>query len=154
MLQNIRDGVQGTLAKVIVAIIAIPFAAFGIDAFFTGGVPEVAIVNGEEITEPQLLQSIEMRRRMLIGQMGEDFDAALLEDSALRQPVLDSLIDRTLMKQLADDQGLAVSEAMINRIILADESFHEDGKFSQQRYESLLRSSGFIRQNYTVDHCL
>ena len=143
MLQNIRDGVQGTLAKVIVAIIAIPFAAFGIDAFFTGGVPEVAIVNGEEITEPQLLQSIEMRRRLLIGQMGEDFDASLLEDAALRQPVLESLIDRTLMKQLADDQGLAVSESMINSIILADESFHEEGKFSQQRYENLLRSSGF-----------
>ena len=89
MLQNLRDSLQGTLAKVIVAIIAIPFVAFGIDAFFTGGTPDVAIVNGAEITEPELLQALELQRRRLINQAGDEFDATLLDDALLRGPVLE-----------------------------------------------------------------
>ena len=94
MLQNIRDKTQGTLAKIILALIVIPFAAFGIDAFFTGGVPEVARVNGEAVTEPELAQNIELERRRLLAQMQDSVDAALLDEARLKGPVLESLIDR------------------------------------------------------------
>ena len=50
MLQNIRDKLQGTVAKVIIALIAVPFAVFGIDAFFSGSAPDAARVNGEAIS--------------------------------------------------------------------------------------------------------
>lgn len=142
MLQKIRDNVQGTLAKIIVAVIVIPFAVFGIDAFFTGGVPEAARVNGEVITEPELAQNIELERRRLIGQMQDHVDASLLEESRLRSPVLESLIGRRLMLQVATRSGLRVGDAMLNQLIVENESFHENGSFSQTRFQALLANNG------------
>ena len=48
MLQNIRKNIQGTMAKVIIALIIVPFALFGIDSLIGGsGIQYVAEVNGE-----------------------------------------------------------------------------------------------------------
>lgn len=142
MLQKIRDNVQGTLAKIIIAVIIVPFALFGIDAFFTGGVPEVAKVDGVAITEPELAQGIELERRRLLGQMQDRVDASLLEESRLRAPVLESLIERRLMLAAAERAGLRVGEAMLNQLIVDNESFHENGEFSQARFQGLLAGSG------------
>ena len=67
MLQKIRDNLQGTIAKVIIAVIAVPFAVFGIEAFFTGGPPKVARVGQENISQQELEQAIELQRRRLLG---------------------------------------------------------------------------------------
>lgn len=142
MLQNIRDKTQGTLAKIILALIVIPFAAFGIDAFFTGGVPEVARVNGEAVTEPELAQNIELERRRLLAQMQDSVDAALLDEARLKGPVLESLIDRTLLRQVAERSGFRVGEAMLDQLIIDNESFHENGVFSQARFQGILASNG------------
>jgi peptidyl-prolyl cis-trans isomerase D len=142
MLQNIRDKIEGPLAKIILALIVIPFAAFGIDAFFTGGVPEVARVNGEAVTEPELAQTIELERRRLLAQMQDNVDASLLDEARLRGPVLESLIDRKLLRQVAERSGFRVGEAMLNQLIVDNESFHENGVFSQARFQGILASNG------------
>ena len=142
MLQNIRDKIEGPLAKVILALIVIPFAAFGIDAFFTGGVPEVARVNGEAVTEPELAQNIELERRRLLAQMQDNVDASLLDEARLRGPVLETLIDRKLLRQVAERSGFRVGDAMLNQLIVDNESFHENGVFSQARFQGILASNG------------
>jgi peptidyl-prolyl cis-trans isomerase D len=142
MLQKIRNNIQGTIAKIIVAFIAIPFAVFGIDAFFTGGVPEVARVNGEVITEPELAQGIELERRRLLSQMQDNVDSALLDEQRLRGPVLDSLIERKLLRQLAEQAGFRAGDSMINQVIVDDETFHDNGVFSQGRFQGILASNG------------
>ncbi len=142
MLQNIRDKIEGTVAKVIIALIVIPFAAFGIDAFFTGGVPEVARVNGEAVTEPELAQSIELERRRLLAQMQDNVDASLLDEARLKDPVLQSLIDRKLLRQVAERSGFRIGEAMLNQLIVDNESFHDNGVFSQARFQGILASNG------------
>ncbi len=142
MLQNIRDKIEGPLAKIILALIVIPFAAFGIDAFFTGGVPEVARVNGEAVTEPELAQNIELERRRLLAQMQDNVDASLLDEARLRGPVLETLIDRKLLRQVAERSGFRVGDAMLNQLIVDNESFHENGVFSQARFQGILASNG------------
>ena len=142
MLQKIRDRTQGAIAKIIVGVIAVTFAVFGIDAFFTGGVPEAATVNGEVITEPELAQSVELERRRLLGEMQDGVDTSQLDEARLRAPVLESLIQRRLMLQTAERSGLDVGEAMLNRVIVEDENFQENGTFSQNRFRGLLASNG------------
>ena len=57
------------MAKIIVALIVVPFALFGIDSLVGGsGVQYVAEVNGEGITAPELQQQINRAlRRALPG---------------------------------------------------------------------------------------
>ena len=111
MLQNIRDNIQGTIAKVIIAIICIPFVLFGVESLVSGGGNnEVADVNGVEISEQQLLEAVALRKRQLISQMGENIDPAMLEDARVRAEALDSLIERELLLQEAHSMGLIISK--------------------------------------------
>ncbi len=92
MLQNIRDNVQGTMAKVIVAIIIVPFAIFGVETLFSSNGPTpVAKVNGSKISELDLAQAISMQKRQMLAchksqlQRGSDGDFAPLAALMQRQ---------------------------------------------------------------------
>ena len=51
MLQSMRQSTQSTAAKVIIGLIVLSFAAFGLETLLPGGSgTSVAEVNGEEIT--------------------------------------------------------------------------------------------------------
>lgn len=147
MLQNIRDNIQGTAAKVIIGIIVIPFAFFGVDSLFSGsGQTPAAVVNGEEISEQSLLQAVALQKRRLIGMMGDSVDPAMLDDSVLRGPALNTLIKQQLLLQAADDADAVVSDAQLNALIVGMPQFQEDGRFSQQRYQQVLRLQGYSSQ--------
>ena len=137
------------MAKIIVGIIIVPFVFFGVDALFSGGSADSAAeVNGEEISQAELEYGIETQKRRIQQQLGESFDPAMLEDSMIKGSVLDSLIQRQLLKDKASELGLRVSEGVIDQIIVSDKAFQEDGKFSAQRYENLIRSNGLLASDH------
>ena len=144
MLQNIRNNIQGTAAKVIIAIIVVPFALFGIDSLFTSSGPAAAaVVNGEKISEAELQQAISLQKRRLLGMMGDQIDPAMLDDAILRKPALNSLIKQQLLLQAAKDEGIELSDQQLNATIAAMPQFQEDGRFSQERYQQVLRLQGY-----------
>src|SRR5579872_4941901 len=120
MLQNIRDNVQGIVAKVIIAIIIVPFAIFGIETLISGGGPaEVAKINGEKISESELQQAIMVQKRQLYASMGDNVPPNMLEDAALRGPALDGLITQRLLQQSAADLKLGVPTQVVDQTILS-----------------------------------
>lgn len=82
MLQNIRDNSQGWIAKTIIGVIVALMALTGFDAIFqaTTHKNEAAKVNGDEISQNELSQAVDMQRRQLMQQLGKDFDASLLDE--------------------------------------------------------------------------
>ncbi|HBX72694.1 MAG TPA: peptidylprolyl isomerase, partial [Halieaceae bacterium] len=71
MLQDIRKTTQGTAAKVVIGLIVISFALFGIESILLGGGGgAVAEVNGEAVTPMELQQAVDTQRRQLIAMMG------------------------------------------------------------------------------------
>jgi len=144
MLQKIRDNSQGTVAKIVIAIIIVPFALFGIDSLVGGGgASTIATVGGEDITELHLQQEIYLQKRRLLNQMGENADYSLLDDNVLRAPALENLINKQLLVQAAAVRGVAVSPSVVDETILAMPSFQQDGQFSAQLYENILRTNGY-----------
>lgn len=144
MLKTIRDNVQGWAAKIIIAIIIVPFALFGIDSLFgTNPNPPVAEINGEEISELELQRAIALQKRRLLNIMGQNIDPSILEESVLRQPSLDALIEQKLLLQSAEQRGLAISDAQLNQAIVQMPQFQVDGQFSNERYQQMLRVQGY-----------
>ena len=144
MLQNIRNNIQGTAAKVIIAIIVVPFAFFGIDSLFSGGSQTpAAVVNGEKISQAELQQALAMQKRRLINMMGDKLEPSMLDDAVLRKPALDSLIKQQLLLQAAEDAGIEISDQQLNITIASMPQFQEDGRFSQERYQQVLRLQGY-----------
>lgn len=144
MLQTIRDNVQGWAAKIIIAIIIVPFALFGIDSLFGANPnPPVAEINGEEISEMELQRAMALQKRRLLNIMGQNIDPSILEDSVLRQPSLNALIEQKLLLQSAGERGLAISDTQLNQAIVQMPQFQVDGQFSNERYQQMLRVQGY-----------
>lgn len=144
MLQNIRDNIQGVVAKIIIALIIVPFAIFGIETLIGGGGPvEVAKVNGDKISEVELQQAITVRKQQLLADMGDKVQPSMLEDTALRGPALDGLITQRLLQQGAAELNLSMPAQVVDQTILSIAAFQADGKFAPDRYQALLRSQGY-----------
>ncbi|AZF00794.1 Peptidyl-prolyl cis-trans isomerase PpiD [Pseudomonas orientalis] len=151
MLQNIRDNSQGWIAKTIIGIIVALMAFTGIEAIFQASgnnKQDVAKVNGEEITQTELSQAVDMQRRQLMQQLGKDFDASLLDEKLLRDAALKGLIDRKLLLQGAADSKFGFSEAALDQVILQTPEFQVDGQFNAERFDQVIRQLGYSRLQF------
>ena len=150
MLQQIRDNSQSIVAKVIVGLIAITFALFGVESLvgLANAPKPPATVNGEDITEVELAQAADMQRRQLMARMGENFNPALLDENLINNMALDGLVERKVMLLAAKEDGLVVSETVIDQMIVNTAAFQIDGKFDRNVFESTLRSSGLSPLRY------
>tara|TARA_R110002110_G_scaffold213154_3_gene426276 strand:+ start:3586 stop:5466 length:1881 start_codon:yes stop_codon:yes gene_type:complete len=144
MLQDIRKSTQGTAAKVVIGLIVISFALFGIESILLGGGgSSVAEVNGESVTPLELQQAVDTQRRQLMAMMGDDLDPELLDEQRLGARALEGIINRKLLMQSARALDLTVSEAELGAVIGGMEQFQVDGQFSPEMYRSLLASAGY-----------
>lgn len=151
MLQSIRENSQGIIAKVIVGLIIVTFALFGVESLIGLANSEraPAEVNGEEISALDLQREVELQRRQILASMGEQADPAAIDEMALRRAVLERLIERQVQLQSAEAQGLYVSESMLDQLIVSDSTFQgEDGRFDRERFEAVLRSAGLTPLMY------
>ena len=150
MLQSFRDNTQSIVVKIIVGFIIITFALFGVDSLvgLAGRAAAPITVNGVDISERQIVEGIEMQRRQLLAQMGENADPSLLDDALLRGAVVENLIERELLRQAGHEQGLRVSDQYIDGAILSTREFQVDGQFNRTQFEALLRNVGMTPMMY------
>jgi peptidyl-prolyl cis-trans isomerase D len=149
MLQNFRDNLHGATKGILIAIIIVPFALFGVDALFMSGsaVEEAANVNGETITELRLQQAVVLQKQQILNRY-ENIDPTLVDEDQLRSPVMQQLIRQKVVEQAAVDQGMGVDKKTLYRILLEVPDFQTDGKFDTERYEFVLRQMGYSPTSY------
>lgn len=144
MLQDIRKSTRGTAAKVVIGLIVVSFALFGIESILLGGGgSSVAEVNGESVSPFELQQAVDTQRRQLMAMMGDDLDPALLDEQRLGARALEGIINRKLLMQSARSMGLTVSEAELGAVVAGMEQFQLDGQFAPEMYKSMLASAGY-----------
>ncbi|MHB1186668.1 SurA N-terminal domain-containing protein [Thiobacillus sp.] len=144
MLEAIRKHAKGWLAKVILALIAVTFALFGLDSYMSGdrsgGV--VAEVGDVGISSEELTREIQGQSDRMREALGPAYDPAVIESADFRKRVLDSLIERKALLQEAQKLKFLAPDAYIASVLGQIPSFQQDGVFSQQRYEAVLRQNG------------
>ncbi len=149
MLQSMRQSTQSTAAKVIIGLIVLSFAAFGLETLLPGGSgTSVAEVNGEEITPVALQEAITQQKRQLVSVLGDDIDPALLDDDRLQPRALQSLIQRALLLQKSTALNLVASETQVGKSITAIEAFQLNGQFSPDAYKSVLANAGYTPERF------
>lgn len=140
MLQTIREHTQGWIAGVIISVIILSFALWGIHSYFTGGGANstVAKVNGVEITKEQLAVAYERMRRQAQFQYGAE---AVKDESALKNRALQALIDIEVLKQASNSQGFLISDVQIDAYLQSMPEFQVDGKFSFEKFQQELAAT-------------
>jgi peptidyl-prolyl cis-trans isomerase D len=146
MLQNIRDSARGWLAWVIVIVICIPFALWGLGEYMHPAPKRViAEVNGVELSERDFQQEVSQqqnRLRAMFQNQGIDFSFSDEQMQQLRKNTLDYMIEEELLVQSVRDANMRISDALLASRIHSFQAFHENGQFSQTRYEQTLRYQG------------
>jgi peptidyl-prolyl cis-trans isomerase D len=139
MLDAIRKHTTGWLAKVILALITIPFALFGIDSYLNQAGSNVAVakVNGAKISIQEYGNAIENVRNRLQSE-GQKVDTAMLESAQLKQSVLDGLITRRLVEAEIHHSNFKISDEQLSQHILGMPEFQQEGKFSEDIYQKTL----------------
>ncbi len=143
-MEGFRNLLKGWLGKALLVILIVPFAIMGVESYFSGGGRvEVAAVNGEKVYQAELDQQVERQRQQMMSQITEQGgNPADIDVAKLRKDVLDGIINRLLLTQASKKSGYLVSDATVIKLIREVPAFQEDGKFSQSRYEQMLRQIG------------
>lgn len=140
MLEAIRKHSKTWIAKLILVLITVPFALWGIDSYFSGGgqTAAVASVGDAEISDREFQRALNTQRDDLQAKGGK----VDINSPVFRKQVLDQLIDTHLIKSAAQRNGMMVSQAQISAMISSVPTFMENGAFSPARLESWLRNQG------------
>jgi len=149
MLQAIRDKAQGWIAWAIVILISVPFALWGIQEYLgVGAEPEVAVVEGDAITERMLDQRTQDFRENLRRSLGDNFSADLFDNATLKRQVLQAMVEERILGIRAQDWNLRISDEQARAFIASIPAFQRDGLFNQQAYDSGIRNQGLSRAGF------
>ncbi|MPZ44221.1 MAG: peptidylprolyl isomerase [Betaproteobacteria bacterium] len=129
--------------QVILALIFLPFAFFGVDSYFRGGDlgAEVARIGDYRIGEQEYQQALRERQEAMRRMLGNvPVDQAVLDSPEMRFAALDQLVRQRLLLSQAVRAGLTVTDSRLHDFITSQDAFREGGQFSYDLYESYLRS--------------
>ena len=155
MLTAIREKATGWIAWILVGIITLTFALWGIQSYFEG--PDraaVAVVNGTEIENTTYQNALTERRRALVNRFGRNFSSDYFATDAFKQQVLDELIDDILLQSEQIERGYRIGDDQLRTLIRTATEFQGENGFDAERYQALLRSEGFTVTQYEAEQRL
>ena len=149
MLGAIRNKSKGWVAYLIVGLITIPFALFGIQDYASRSANNsIATVNGEDIDINIYYQELNSQQRNLQQQLGAAYTQEI--DNVLKQTLIDSLINEKLVENYADSLDIVTLDDEVRSVIEMNQAFLVDGVFSQDRYTQLLRLNSYSPAGYEL----
>lgn len=152
MLQKIREATSGWFAGVILSVIIITFALWGINGYFSGQVDTYAAritlkpgwfgtgigAKYKDISVEEFRKQFDRERERKRAELKENFDVAKFDSVTNKRKVMDQMVQRELLLAASMRDGLAVSDQQLSNAILAIPSFQVEGKFDKSRYQEVL----------------
>lgn len=152
MLQGIRDRSQGLLAWVVVILICIPFALWGVQEYL-GPDPNVAVaeIDGEEISLLDYQTALQSVRASLNRQFPEQDVSRTFGESFIRDRAMEGLVQERLIVGASSDVEFTVSDEQLAGAIRSAPAFQRDGVFSSEEYDYALRRGGISPGRFEED---
>ncbi len=162
MLQALRDKSSGWIATVVLGLLIIPFAFFGMEQYlFQRNITYAAKIeapptwwpsapdwwpvrkllwSAEEIDASEFRSSFEQARQQQRQAEGEAFDSRRFETMEKKREILEALIDQRVLRMATERSGFGIGNEQVKDYIATIPAFQVDGKFNLQRYQLQLAS--------------
>lgn len=149
-LATLRKGAARTFGLILVALLVVSFAIWGIADIFTGYGQQTLIEVGDTEISPQDYQRAQQD---VLRTMSQDAGRALSLQEAraagLDQRVLERLVGGAAVDTHASHLGLSISDEALLEQIMKDPSFQDGaGNFSPLAFQSALRNIGLSEAAY------
>ena len=151
MLDRLRVHVKGWLGIVILIMISIPFALFGLQNYTSGGSEKpVAEVGDYKIYQADANRAYQNRVAQLKDQYGDQYSPDLFNEEAVRQESLNRLVQDQLVLQTVSNDGYVASNKAILEVISKIDAFQKNGQFDKATYEQLLQARGLTTTSFVA----
>ncbi|NND81443.1 MAG: hypothetical protein HKN50_03365 [Gammaproteobacteria bacterium] len=149
MLTEIRDRSSGAFAWVIAALIIIPMAFWGVQEYAgTGSDLTVAEVGEQTISQSEFQARLSNEQQRMRQLMGDQVNNEMLTSARFKESVLEQMINRAVIENLAEQQGYRISDQQLAEVIKSADLFQTEGQFDQAAYDRYLASSTYSRTRY------
>jgi peptidyl-prolyl cis-trans isomerase D len=151
MLDAIRRGTASILVKIMLGLLILSFAVWGIgDIFVTPAQnPVVATVGGKDITANEFLLAYQRELNELSEQLGQPVSPEQARDADLVETTLRDLLSRTILIEAAKENGVAIGDDIVRTAIVTNPAFQTPtGRFDRLGFEQLLRNYGLTEAAY------
>ena len=150
MLEALRKRTGSFVVKLLMSILALSFAFWGIGDMFTAPRdPTVAEVGDASITASQLqrefTRNLEYWRRVT----GSPIDADQARDFGVLDQALEALVTRAMLRQEVSAIGIGAPDKLVADMIRANDSFRDlAGNFDRAIYRSVLRQNQMSEEQF------
>jgi peptidyl-prolyl cis-trans isomerase D len=138
------------IAQVILALIMVPFAFFGVDYYFrrAEGPPSVADVGGDKVTQAEFEETLRDQQARMRQALGRNYDPAMFDSPEVRYALVEQLINQRLLERQARNERFRVSDDQLRQFIAELPPFQEDGKFSKEKYQQVLATQNMTPEMF------
>lgn len=149
MLLAIRERVMGVVGWILLGLLFVAFAFWGVNSYLGSDARAYAVsVNDVEIPVSELQRTYQLARSRLRERLGDAYDPALIDEDALKQSALEQLIREQLLIQEAQAEGYAISSDLIAAQISGIPAFRDEEGFSREKYQRILRAQGISASEF------
>ncbi len=149
MLDRIRKGSGGWLAKILLGMLILSFGVWGIGDIFRGRSNSVVAEVGDvQIGTADYSRAYQAELRQQSQRFGRSLDAATARQIGLPQRAFQQLLFDTLLSQAASKYGLAVSDNAVKRVVQDIPAFQYSGRFDRDLMQRILRRNGVTEEEY------
>ncbi len=145
MLNFLRKGVKSLPAKILIGLLVVSFAVWGIGDIFSFRLDtRVAKVGDTEIPAQRFAQALSREQSRISRQAGQLVSYDMLRAAGLDRRILGGLIRDAAFEEEMTALGIAAPDEAVNDAIRSDATFQgPDGQFSPQAYQLFLAQQGF-----------
>lgn len=151
MLDSLRNASRSWFSKILLGLLVLSFAAWGVSGVFTDGFGSNAVVQagGSTVTPTEFRLAYDRQ----VSAMSRQFQTQLTRDQAkaLNIPgqVTGQLVAGVLLDEQARNMGLGMSKDHLARLTGEDQAFQDgSGRFSSNQFNAVLRQAGMSPQDY------
>jgi len=136
------------IAQLILAMISIPFALFGVDYYFrqSDAAGDVAKFDGGQITVADFGRAIRDQQDNMRRSGQQNVDPAIFDNPEVRYNLLQQLLRERMVEKKATDLHFVVTNEQLADRIASDPRFRSGDKFSLDLYKSMLAQAGVPEQ--------
>jgi peptidyl-prolyl cis-trans isomerase D len=148
MLEVIRRHAGSWMVKTLFILIAFVFSFWGVEGYRERAQNTLAKVNGERITILEFRNSYDNIIKMLQEKYKGNFSDKLIKKLKLKERVINDLIERSLILNIANNLKIKVSDEDIRNYIANNPMFQYNGFFNKNLYIRILKDNRIAPAEY------
>lgn len=150
MMESLRNAAKSLVAKILLGILVLSFAVWGIQDIFSGfQASDLATVGERTLSSEEFRDQLNQTMQRMTQQTGQQVTLDDARKFGLPQQILDRMIASASIDNLGEKLSLYVSNNAVVQEVQANKIFQNaKGQFDPQRFRTILQQNGLTEEGY------